>query len=1152
MPTESDFKFVAPQITYGSNNRTLLGFYVQQASATVSWGDNGSSLNLTLVKENDDFNYLYNDFPATVGHPIRLKIGGFYFGGILSKVTKKKATNGLTYDIVVVDPREILQATSVIIGQYSGTVPVGVGNIINAYGFWEDPAIGGFGWSGSDNLGMPWTSFFSAVLQICNKPIITPYGGPMRWGLPTPEFPNGVYYSLDLSELPIPDPYYRIEGNGVVSLYDVINKVCQDAGYDFVVELIGYAIKIRVINRKFAPDLGTIGAIVNTPGSNATAIEHGIEMAQGHQTAAMLIGAPREGMFAKANFTSFWGYDHLKNPILGHSGTIVLAPKIMGEQPILYRCEMMNLYAFSVEDVIGSAYYFCSTLELQFAMAGIDSWMEFIEKYRPDVFFAMTGFASNRTNQVLLNGLNVGDSVQTNPQAILARALEATYDRSEGRRRFFSWLSGVAQQYLGKEFIVSLGPITTDIGNLWPSFFQSTIDPDQPFDQNLRPNIRYEFDVCRSAYMPIEEAFLYYGLKPISASTFMDDGNRFEPIALYNYVRLNQTNAFIENTQETVFDTYGVYTKVSMGDQIEEMAFPNVVTPYSTSQSIRYILDGPGFAFVGGPLVRATVQNPIFSRATDPSGDHSVISRVLGTPANIYQTNAESSKTKMHPPPVNPSFFILPLKSNRFCYGPFWTYSQIPGRVKIEVDSDLTPASYGSEILMNRIAIARLFDGSSQLALTEHGRVTIPDFPQVSIGQALQVNGPAVTSIEISFGTGGVQTTYAFQNFSPRFGVIPRQTQDRLRKVGQLSSQLRRNLFKLAIESQKTSQGMARAAVGAAGLQMTAGAFDKFHRVQTPHECVAGFASQASQYAVRLDVKSAPLHELLANTEANDVELYANRAITSQDALFRPYRAPTYNGGISVTRNGVNYRSLPDTSLLPKLEIPQNIYNTTTSQNLTPIIYPGASDISIVTYQKANGEPCEINNWNTGAGAGAFEARSVGLRGPMVVVGYGQDIYNNGNIAPTGVGLAYRSDQHKVGPTDLLWDDLRQVWTGAGITRVYVYAEGSPASGYVVIGNSITSKAIALYPSTPGSIGIGYTLAAYSPNEKVWYQAGGGSQVFLGNSLGYIYGGSSGSANVFNRGVKNVYNYLSTPISSGAKIIVAESNGSYVVIAADC
>ncbi len=119
----------------------------------------------------------------------------------------------------------------------------------------------------------------------------------------------------------------------------------------------------------------------------------------------------------------------------------------------------------------------------------------------------------------------------------------------------------------------------------------------------------------------------------------------------------------------------------------------------------------------------------------------------------------------------------------------------------------------------------------------------------------------------------------------------------------------------------------------------------------------------------------------------------------------------------------------------------------------------------------------------------------MGLRGPLMVVGYGQDIYNPGQIAPANVNLAYRSDQHKVGPTDLLWDDIRKVWSGVGITRVYVYsatASGAPATGYPFVGNSIVNKAIQLYPVGSGSIRAGFALAQFVPNEGKWYAGGGG------------------------------------------------------------
>lgn len=1130
-----------PQIFYGSG-RTLSGFYVQQASSSISWGDTGSTTTLTVVKQ-EDFNYGYNDFPAVVSHPMRFSYGVFFFGGILSKVTKKKvAGSGMSYELTIVDPKEILQSTQVVIGQYQGAIPQGVGNIINVFGYLESF---GFGYSGNDDIGMPWTSFVAGLLAICNQPSQTPYGGPMRWGIPNNDFPNSVSYSLDLSELPIPDPYYRIEGNYVVSLFDVISKLCQDAGFDFLVELVGYSIKIRTINRKVAPALGTIGAIVNSPETYAVSNEYGIEMAQGQQTASMLIGAPLEGVFPKTNYRSFWGYDANKNMILGHSGTMMLLPKARGDQTITYPVEMMNLYAQGVEDVIGGSYYFCTTLELQFALAGIDSWMEFIEQYRPDIFFATNGYMSTRAGRILINGVNTGDLVQTDSAALIARAMDATYDRSEGKRRFFQWLSGIAQQHLGKEFIVSLGVAA------------ATINPSNPFDASLRPSLKYEFDIVRSAFMEIDSAPL--GLSPLAASQFTDEQNKFEPFVLYNYQRLTQANAKIEDPQNTVFDALGVYVKASLGDKIETMLVPTTVSPYSASPFMSLQIFEP-VLFLGGPLVRVTIQTPIFSRPTSPVGDHVVVSRVLGTPVGLFQVNSESSKTRVSPPAVMPSSFAIPLKSNKFTYGPFWTYSPVPGRVNVSVDSDLAPWNFGSESVMNQVAIARLFDGASQLCVTEHGRVTMPGAPSYTLGQTMQANGPAITSIEVSFGNSGVTSTYAFQNFSPRFGVVPRQMTDRLRKTGQMGLMLRRGLYKLQVERARTQQSVARAALGTAALAMSASAFDKYHRVQTPHECIGGFAIADSSGLVRLNVSTAPLHEFVSNTRASEPLAYVNRAITSTDAIFRPYRSPLYNTNYQVSQNGKSYRSLPDgLSLLPKSEMLMvPISGVLSSYELNAIAYPHWTDISLVTYQKQDGTPCEINTYRDNVAEGAYEARSVGLRGPVVVVGYGLDVYN-GVVTPTGVltGNGHVSRDHKAGPVDLMWDDFRKVWTGAATARVLISnygAPGAPVSGYLYFGNTTTNKMIAVYPqSSEQSLSYGDTIATYVSLEGKWYACGGGgSSTYLGTASQDIYGNNNGLANLFIRGSSTVYNYLNNAIPSGAKIIVSNSFGNLYIIAADC
>jgi len=432
------------------------------------------------------------------------------------------------------------------------------------------------------------------------------------------------------------------------------------------------------------------------------------------------------------------------------------------------------------------------------------------------------------------------------------------------------------------------------------------------------------------------------------------------------------------------------------------------------------------------------------------------------------------------------------------------------------------------------------------------------------LGQTLQANGPAVTSIQINFGTSGITSTYSFQNYSPRFGVVPRQMLDRIKKTGQMALQLRRNLYKLQVDAIKVQQGVTRAATGDAALSMTASNFDKYHRVQTPHECLAGFVDSAGA-GQRVDVKTAPLHELMANTAAFNPEAYANRAITSQDALFRPYRSPVYNTNYSTTQNGVTYRTLPDNTLLPKVEMPMApIQGVVTSYELNPIAYPYWTDISVVTYQQADGTPCEINTYK-GAGAGAFEGRSLGLRGPVTVVGYGSDIFNGG-VAPQGVltGNGHDSNLLKAGPVDLMWDDLRKVWSGNGTTKMRLLADisgGQPVSGQVYLGGQLTPKTVLVYPASTGqTIRADDVVAHFVPLEGKWYTGGaGGSSAGAGVYLGYaaaaISASSSGQAYLGAAlQLFPVFNFINAPVSSGAKVIVAPVAGteSLVIIQADC
>src|SRR5574338_789189 len=156
----------------------FLGASISSISASVGWNEQESELTVILVEDySNETKVFYSDYnadgslnvynnaqtttnvdffnPPPVGAPVYLVIGDFEFGGILQSWVKKRDINGSPiYEVRVVDPRTILDATEVILNNYDDTIPLTLQNIINAYGYKENQL--GFGGAQVNEAGMPW------------------------------------------------------------------------------------------------------------------------------------------------------------------------------------------------------------------------------------------------------------------------------------------------------------------------------------------------------------------------------------------------------------------------------------------------------------------------------------------------------------------------------------------------------------------------------------------------------------------------------------------------------------------------------------------------------------------------------------------------------------------------------------------------------------------------------------------------------------------------------------------------------------------------------------------------------------------------------------------------------------------------------------
>ncbi len=146
----------------------FLGASVKSVSSSIGWGaGQPSQCRVQLVEDIRDGDSFA---PPTVGKPVTLQVGNFFFNGLLQQHGKSRSQEGFpAYEATVTDPREILEGAQLILDRYNGQVPIGV-NILNVFAYWEN---NGFGASFVNESGMAWRKIRDGVLAIVNSPVPT-------------------------------------------------------------------------------------------------------------------------------------------------------------------------------------------------------------------------------------------------------------------------------------------------------------------------------------------------------------------------------------------------------------------------------------------------------------------------------------------------------------------------------------------------------------------------------------------------------------------------------------------------------------------------------------------------------------------------------------------------------------------------------------------------------------------------------------------------------------------------------------------------------------------------------------------------------------------------------------------------------------------
>lgn len=137
---------------------------------------------------------------------------------------------------------------------------------------------------------------------------------------------------------------------------------------------------------------------------------------------------------------------------------------------------------------------------------------------------------------------------------------------------------------------------------------------------------------------------------------------------------------------------------------------------------------------------------------------------------------------EMHSAAYQPNSVYIPTRSRFLRYGPVFPSTldvNTQGRLEIVQDDGYAPWEFGGFALMTEAMQLKVDSAISTVREVFSGTVVVAGFPQYNIGDAIERNAN-INNISISFGDGGVTTTYSLQTFTRKFGQFTKEDWTRL------------------------------------------------------------------------------------------------------------------------------------------------------------------------------------------------------------------------------------------------------------------------------------------------------------------------------------------------------------------------------------
>ena len=488
----------------------FLGATVLSFNSSLGLGASESTMNIDLVEDCEAIPpdaFLPKNGSVVVGAPVYFKAGAFNFGGVLTSWAYNQGGSGRTYNAKLVDPRQLLENTVVIVDSYLGN-PIQAINYFNAYAYYESQVLQGncnvFGSSKSGERGMPYQMIIQALTAM----------------VPTIYSPTGYSYTINFGSFPqgLPE-YYRVAGPSVTIL-QLLQDVCDVLGYDFHVSLgTGNIINIGIVDLRQPPPI--FSNIIAAYNGFSTELAYGQEL-RNETTKTVLFGEKQHYLSIVSKFNHFFGEDIINNE------TVPVVPFRHDVNGFWINKKIDSLNLMLDNPLATNGPYQIHELDIRTAMTSQEAWRNRVMD--PGIGGSFNGAVranfpdlippdGRLPRQVLVEGniirpRGMADGVnQPNAATIEANKPEVLKELE----KIWSFIKNLGDTYYGKQFITPL--------NQTVCYYQ---DPNSMVGEKLFT------DIPTNAGGWIDEGIPVLGLNDPELGLFREDDGRISCFALFD------------------------------------------------------------------------------------------------------------------------------------------------------------------------------------------------------------------------------------------------------------------------------------------------------------------------------------------------------------------------------------------------------------------------------------------------------------------------------------------------------------------------------------------------------------------------------------------------------------------------------------------